>query len=74
MNTDILRQTMQEKNIKVGELAKLAKVGQATISEILNDIRKDVKLSTADKIATALDIDLRELCKEELKNVNSKKK
>ncbi|KFX58397.1 helix-turn-helix transcriptional regulator [Clostridium botulinum] len=74
MNTDILRQTMQEKNIKVGELAKLAKVGQATISEILNDIRKDVKLSTADKIATALDIDLRELCKEELKSVNSKKK
>ena len=58
MNIDNLRQAMETKNINISELAKMAKVGQATISEILSGVRKDVRLETAKKIAGALEIPL----------------
>lgn len=64
MNIDYLKKTMSEKKISVAQLAKKAKVGQSTISEILSEVRKDVRLNTAQKIATALDIDIKDLCKE----------
>lgn len=65
MNIDFLKKTMSEKRISVGELAKEADVGQATISEILTGVRRDVKLKTAKKIAKVLDIKIEDLCEEE---------
>lgn len=65
MNITYLKKAMSEKNIGIAELAKKAKIGQSTVSEILSEVRKDIRLTTAKRIAEALDIKIEYLCEEE---------
>lgn len=65
MNIDHLKKTMDKQKISVADLAKKAKIGQSTVSEILSGVRKDVRLTTAKRIAAALNIKIEYLCEEE---------
>jgi len=65
MNINYLKETMDKQDISIVDLAKKAKIGQSTVSEILNGVRKDVRLTTAKRIAVALNVKIEYLCEEE---------
>ena len=56
-----IKKIREQKNIGITELAKKAKVGIATISELESGIRKRPSGSTLKKIADALDININEI-------------
>jgi predicted transcriptional regulator len=58
-----LKKYLQEENIASGELCKKAGIADSTLSQFINGTRKDIKLSTAVKIAKGLDMSLDELQK-----------
>ncbi|HIG0358916.1 TPA: helix-turn-helix transcriptional regulator [Clostridium sporogenes] len=60
-----LKRILKYKDISPYRLAKLAKVGQATVHELINNNREP-RISTAKKIANVLDCSIEEIfCKEE---------
>ena len=56
-----IRRIRMEKEISILELEKMAGVSRATIDILEHSRLKDVRLSTLQKIATALDVDIAEL-------------
>ena len=56
-----LREILHRRRMSQGELAEASGVSRATINVICNG--KSCKRSTAEKIATALDIELSEIAK-----------
>lgn len=56
-----IKKIREQKNIGITELAKKAKVGIATISELESGIRKNPSGSTLKKIADALDINVNDI-------------
>ncbi|NFI05166.1 helix-turn-helix transcriptional regulator [Clostridium botulinum] len=56
-----LKRIRESKNIKITELAKKAKVGIATISELESGIRKKSTTPTLKKLAAALDVSINDL-------------
>ena len=56
-----LKKLRQEKGLSVPELAKLSGVPRRTIQEI--EVREDLRVSTAIKLADALGVTLDELCR-----------
>jgi transcriptional regulator with XRE-family HTH domain len=52
------KELLTSKGFTMYKLAKKANVGQGTINEIANCKRKAIKLDTAVKIATALNVDI----------------
>lgn len=51
-----IKRIREEKGISAYKLAKLAHVGNTTISEIESGVRKSIKSDTLDKIAEALNV------------------
>lgn len=58
---DNVRKIRIEKNISILELEQLSGVSRATIDILEHSRLKDVRLSTLQKIATALNVDITEL-------------
>ena len=58
MDIQMLKKIMREKEITPTDLARKAEIAQSTVSQILNEKRKDPSFSTVCKIAYALDIDI----------------
>ena len=57
-----LRKIREDRNLSVPDLVKLSGVSRRTIQEL--EIRNDCRVSTAIKLAKALNITLDELCQE----------
>lgn len=61
MNTERIKQLIEEKNITLYTLSKLTGIDRIGISRILNNYTKDPRISTVAKLALALEIDINEL-------------
>lgn len=58
-----LSELIERKKITDSTLSKKSKVSPATISQIKSGKRKEIRLSTASKIAKALDVTVEEIYK-----------
>lgn len=58
-----LQKLIDEKGMTNYRVAKLAGVGQATISQLTTGKRKEPKLSTAAKIAEVLEVEIEDIYK-----------
>ena len=56
-----VREVAQEKGIGIGKLSRLSDISTTTIRKIWHDPAYDATLSTLQKIATALGVDVRDL-------------
>lgn len=56
-----LKDLLEKKGITAYKLSKESKVSESTLSEILKGNRKEVRLSTAKKIAHALNVSVEEI-------------
>lgn len=56
-----LQKLIDEKGMTNYKVAKLAEIGQATISQLTTGKRKEPKLSTAVKIAKVLNVEVEEI-------------
>ena len=61
LNREKIRQTLSDKGWSMAELARQSNVSRQWIFSILNDDEKDVRLSTVNALAAALEIDSMEL-------------
>ncbi|WP_066821358.1 helix-turn-helix domain-containing protein [Clostridium tepidiprofundi] len=58
-----LSEMIRQKGLTNYRVAKEAKIGQATISELINGKRKEPKFTTALKIANVLGVEVTEIYK-----------
>lgn len=58
---DKIRKIRMEKNISISELAKMTGLSRSTIDIVEYSRLNDIRLSTLQKIATALDVDIKKL-------------
>lgn len=56
INTELLKQEMQEKDCNINRLAELSKVDKSVLSRIINGKSKTCTVETAQNIANALDL------------------
>ena len=55
------KKILEEKGFSNTTLAEKAAVGESTVSQLANEKRKEIRLSTAKKLATALSLTTDEL-------------
>lgn len=56
-----LEELLKKTGMNMAELARKVGLGPATVHEVFTGVRKDIKISTALKIADELGIEVREL-------------
>ena len=60
-----LTEAMIEKEMNMSDLAKKSEVSKSQISRLMKEDTKKIRLDTLGKIAKALDVDYKDLLKEE---------
>lgn len=64
INIQLIKDKLKESNMTINKLAKGSGLGYATCHDMVSGKKSDIKLSTAYKIAKALNISLDEFIKE----------
>lgn len=68
--SDQLKQLMEQKDLTANALAELSGVPQPTISRILNGQHGDPRTKTLERLASALNVSLRQLREPDLSDIN----